>query len=122
MNILDPLFNRDKIGGGTIINVEIDKKENSDINHKARHVIKLTKDWIKRPFKLDSISQAVVFHATTHPTRGRGAKVIVHQLDREVEYYRAQKCKGKRKRTSPKQAKPKEEPTQAPTQEGENNV
>lgn len=52
-----------------------------------------------------------IFQATTHPTKGGGAKVtiptyttqslvrleIVHQIDREVGYYRVQKGKGKRK-------------------------
>ena len=59
------------------MNVDVDKEENLDINHRARHVIKLTKYWIKRPFKLDVIPQAVVFHATTCPLSGQGAKVIV---------------------------------------------
>ena len=39
---LDPLFNMDKIGEQPIVNVEIDREENLDINHRARHVIKLT--------------------------------------------------------------------------------
>ena len=59
------------------MNAEIDKEENSDINHRARHVIKLTKDWIKRPFKLDPIPQAVVFHTQAHLARGHGAKVTM---------------------------------------------
>ena len=46
----------------------------------------------------------------------------MHQLDREVRYYRSQKGKGKRKRTLPQQAEPKEETTQAPPQQGEANV
>ena len=41
---LDPLYNRDTIFDQPIMNVEIDKEENLDINHRARHVIKLTKD------------------------------------------------------------------------------
>lgn len=100
-DVLDLLIDRDKIGDRPIMNAEIDKEENLDINHQARHVIKLTKDWIKRPFKLDPIHQVVVFHAQAHPSRGQGAKVtvptfitqslvkpeIVHQLDREVGYY-----------------------------------
>ena len=81
----------------------------------------------------------MVFHAQARLARGQGAKVtvptftaqslvrpeIVHQLDREVGYYRAQKGKGKgkRKRNSPKQAKlEEEEATQAPPQIGEENV
>jgi hypothetical protein len=131
-DVLDPLHNIDKICDRPIMNVEIDKEENLDINHRAKHVIKLTKDWIKRPFKQDPIPQEVFFHAIAHPTKGRGAKVtmptfttqslvrpeIMHQLDREVRYYRAQKGKGKRKITSPKQDEPKEGTTQALPQQG----
>ena len=93
------------------MDAKIDKEENLDINHRARHVIKLTKNWIKRPFKLDLIPQVFVFHSQAHLDKGQGVKVavptftdqspmrleIVHQLDREVGYYRAQKGKGKRK-------------------------
>ena len=43
-DLLNPLFNRDKIGDRPIMNVRIDKEENSYINHMMRHVIKLTKD------------------------------------------------------------------------------
>ena len=42
--LFDPLFNRDRIGDMPIMNDEVDKEENSDINHRARHVIKSTKD------------------------------------------------------------------------------
>ena len=118
------------------MNVEIDKEENSDINHKVRHVIKLMKDWIKRAFKHDLIPQMVVFHAQSHPTKRQRSKVtvsaftaqspvrpeIVHQLDRLVGYYRAQKGKGKRKRIYPQWAKLDEKETQAPPQQGEENV
>ena len=57
------MFNKDKIGDLPIMNVEVDKEENSDINHRARHVIKLTNDWIKRPLKLKQIPETVIFHA-----------------------------------------------------------
>ena len=66
-DVQDPLYNRDKIFDGPIMNVEIDKEENLDINHRARHIIKLTKDWIKRSLKLDLIPQVVVFQPTTFP-------------------------------------------------------
>ena len=103
-DLLDPLFNRDKIGDRPIMNAKINKEENSYINHKLRHAIKLTKDWIKRPFKLDPIPQTIVFHAQSFPAKGQGSKVTVptfttrspmrldtiHQLDRKVGYYRAQ--------------------------------
>ena len=42
-DLLDPLFNRDKIGDMPIMNVEIDREENLNINHRARRVIKLKK-------------------------------------------------------------------------------
>ena len=37
--VLDPLFNVDKVGERTILNAEIDREEGDDINHRARHVI-----------------------------------------------------------------------------------
>lgn len=37
--VLDPLYNRDKIHDRPIMNAEIDREENADINHKVRHVI-----------------------------------------------------------------------------------
>ena len=46
----------------------------------------------------------------------------LHQLDRPDGYYRAQKGKGKRKRTSPWLVELEGEVTQAPPQEGEENV
>ena len=63
--LLDPLFNSDKIGERPIMNVEVDKEEANDINHWARHVIKMMKDWIKKPFALDPIPDIMIFH--THP-------------------------------------------------------
>ena len=39
--LLDPLFNRENIGNMPIMNVSIDKQENSNINHRARYIIKL---------------------------------------------------------------------------------
>ena len=75
--LLNPLFNGDRIGDRPIMNVKSKKQEKLDINHRVRHVIKLTKDWIKRPFKLDLIPQVVVFHTQAHPYKGQGDKVIV---------------------------------------------
>ena len=100
-NLLNPLFNRDNIGDGPIMNAKIDKEQNSDIDCKVRNFIKLTKDWIKRPFKLDPIPQMVFFHAQAHLAKGLVDKVIVpmltdqslvrpemmHQLDSLVGYY-----------------------------------
>ena len=76
-NFLDPLFNRDKSGNRPIMNHEFDREENSNINHRARHVIKMTQDWIKKPFNLDPLTKIVIFHAQAFPTKGRGKKVIV---------------------------------------------
>ena len=69
--VLDPLYNRDKIYDHPIMIVDIDRKENEDLNHRARHIIQLTKEWIKRLFKLDLISQTIVFQSTTYPVKGR---------------------------------------------------
>lgn len=137
-DLLDPLFNRDKIGDRPIMNAEVDKEENVEINHRERHIIKLINDWIKRHLKIDPFPQIVVFHAQACPAKGQGAAVTVptfttqslvrpenvHQLDRPVGYYRAQKGegKGKRKRNSPQQAKPEEQATQSPPQIGEEDV
>ena len=40
--MLDPFFNRDRIGDRPIMNVVVDKEENVVIKYRARHVIKLT--------------------------------------------------------------------------------
>lgn len=78
------------------MNVEFDKEENLEIYHRARHIIKLKKHYIKIPFKFDPFPQALVFHSQAYTTKGRGAKVTVptliaqslvrletvHQLDR----------------------------------------
>ena len=45
--LLDPMFNSNKIRERPIMNVEVDREEGNDINHQVRHVIKMTKDWIK---------------------------------------------------------------------------
>ena len=43
-DLINPLFNRDKIGDRPIMNAKINKEEKSNINHRARLVIKFTKD------------------------------------------------------------------------------
>ena len=45
-NILDPIYNRDKIYERAIINAEVATTENDDIMHMERHVIALTREWI----------------------------------------------------------------------------
>ena len=77
----------------------------------------MMKDWIKKAFPLDPISNTMIFHAHAHSKRGRGKKVtiptfatqspirleIVYQLDHPVGYCHPPERKGKnkRKRTSP---------------------
>lgn len=97
------------------MNAEIDREENIDINHRVRHIIQLTKEWIKRPFKLDPVPQIIVFQGISHLVKGRGVKVIVpmfiaqslirpkimYQHNREFRYFKAHKGKNKNKRVSP---------------------
>ena len=115
--VLDPLFNLDKIGERPIMNAEVDREEFDDINHRARHNIRMMKDWIKNYFQIDPIPNTVIFHTHAHPERGRGKKVtiptfaakspirpkIVYQLDYLVGYYHPleRKEKNKKKRSSP---------------------
>ena len=73
--LLNPLFNLDKIGERPIMNAEVDREEADDINYQVRHVIRMMKDWIKKPFPLDPIPDTLIFHAHAHPERGRGKKV-----------------------------------------------
>lgn len=37
--VLDPLYNQDRIYDRPIMNAEIDREENEDINYRARHII-----------------------------------------------------------------------------------
>ena len=46
LDILDPIYNRDKIYDREIVNAEVVVRKNDDMMHKARHVITLTKEWI----------------------------------------------------------------------------
>ena len=68
--ILIPFLTKDKTSDRPIMNIEIYREENLDINYRVRHIIKLTQDWIKKQFKLDPIPQIVVFHAQFHPAKG----------------------------------------------------
>ena len=109
------MFNIDKIGERSILNIEVDREEGDDINHHARHVIRMTKSWIKKPFPLDPILNTMIFHAHARPKRVKGRKVTiptfalqspirletVYQLDHLIGYYHPPERKGKRKRTSP---------------------
>ena len=113
--VLDPLFNASKVGERPILTAEIDREEGDDIDHRARHVIRMTKSWIKKPFLLDPVLETVIFHAHARPERGKGRKATiptfalkspirsetVYQLDRPVGYYHPPEKKGKRKRASP---------------------
>ena len=65
--LLKPLFNTDKIRERPIINTEVNREENDGINQWEGHVIKMTQDWIKKPFQLDSILETIIFvHKVTH--------------------------------------------------------
>ena len=75
------------------------------------------REWIKKPFNLDPNPLVVTLQDTTCPIKGKGAKVtvptfpaqppvrskMIHQHERDVEYFRVDKGKNKRKRESPKQ-------------------
>lgn len=54
-DIMDPLYNREKIYEWPIMNVEIGRDENVDINHQARHIVQLKNEWTKKPFRMDPI-------------------------------------------------------------------
>ena len=75
--LLNPLFNVDKVGERPILNVEVDREEGDEINHQVRHVIQMKRNWIKKPFPLDPIPDIVIFHAHAHPKRGKGRKVTI---------------------------------------------
>ena len=75
--LLDPLFNVDKIGERPILNVKVDREEGNDINHQARHVIRMTKNWITKYFPLDPIPNTVIFHAYAFLERGKGMKITI---------------------------------------------
>ena len=53
--IKDPLYNRDKIYDRPIMNVEIAHEENDDIDHQRRHVVEITREWIKIPFYMNLV-------------------------------------------------------------------
>ena len=81
----------------------------------------MTKDWIKKPFKLNPVSQTITFQAIACPDKGKGAKVIVltfptqspvrsekiYMYDREVGYFMVEKGNNERKSASPKQVEPR---------------
>ena len=39
VEVLDPLYNKDKIYNRLVMNAKIDREENVDINHRARYII-----------------------------------------------------------------------------------
>ena len=47
LDILDSIYNRDKIYDQVIVNAEVATDENNDIMHSAMHVISLMREWIK---------------------------------------------------------------------------
>ena len=46
LDILDLIYNRDRIYDLPIANTKVVANENDDITHRARHVIALTREWI----------------------------------------------------------------------------
>ena len=117
------------------MNAEIDKNKKIDINYRVRHIIQLTRNWIKKPFNLDPVEETLTFQAIVHPTKGKGEKVTVPTFpaqivvmpemacrdDRDVWQFRENKGKYKGKREFPKQVDPKsEEPPKEAVQELEN--
>lgn len=54
-DILDSLYNQEKIYNRSIMNAEIGRDENVDIKNRACHIVQLTREWIKKPFKLDPV-------------------------------------------------------------------
>ena len=111
-DVSNPLYNMDKIYDRSIMNAKIGKDDYADINDRALHIVQLTREWIKKPFKLDPIPLSIPLQATTRLARDKGAKIIVptfptqslvgleivYQHEREVEYFKAYKRKNKRKR------------------------
>ena len=99
--LLDSLFNIDKVGERPIQDEEVDREEGDDIDHRARHVIRMMKTWIKKPVSLDSVPDTLIFCAHARLKRGKGRKItiptiafkspihpkIVYQLDHLVGYY-----------------------------------
>lgn len=75
--LLDPLFNLDKIRERPIMNAKVDREEGDDINHRERHVVKMMKEWIKQPFQLDSIPDTIIFHAQARLEKGRERKITI---------------------------------------------
>ena len=130
--LLDPLFNSNKIGERPIMNAEVNMEEADDINHRVRHAFKMMKDCIKKPFQLDPIPDTVIFHTKAHLEKGRGKKLTiptfaaqspirletVYQIDHLVGYYHPleRKKKNKRKRSSPQRVETRKVEVQAPPQ------
>jgi hypothetical protein len=109
-DILDPLYNQDKIYERPMVNAEVDKDENDDIMHRARHIIELTQKWIRKPFQLDPLPSAPTLQAPARPDKGKGKKVTIPSFqshapvppdsvyghDRTVVYFKEKKKKRKR--------------------------
>ena len=76
-NILDLIYNRDKIFDRAIVNTKVATKENDNTMHRARHVIELTREWINRPFRMDPLPNAPILLAPTRTKNGKGVKVTI---------------------------------------------
>ena len=76
-DILDPIYNRDKIYDRAIVNAEVAIRENDDIMHREIHVISLTREWIKKHFRLDLLPNAPTLQAPARPEKQKGIKVTI---------------------------------------------
>ena len=115
LDVLGPLYNRDKIFEFPIMVVEIGHKENDDIHHRKRHIVQLTKDWVNKPFYLESVPNVPTMQAFAMPKKGKWAKVIVptylekslmwretmYKNEWEVAYFRSDRIKGKKRKRKP---------------------
>lgn len=116
------------------MNVEIDRDENVDIDNRACHIVQLTREWIKKPFKLDPIPLLVPLQGITRPIKGKGVKITVpnfqaqapvrldtvHRHEWEIEYFEVDRgVKRKRVTKGSKQTthtQPPQQPQQGPEQ------
>jgi hypothetical protein len=124
-DILDPLYNIDKIYERPVVNAEVDKSKNDDIMHRARHIIDLTQRWIRKPFPLDPLPGTPALQAPARPETGKGKKVTIPSFqtpapvppgsvyghDRTVVYFKEKK-KRKRNEEQATEATPSAEPAQ----------
>ncbi len=74
-NILDPTYNKDKIFELSIMNAKVNREESDDIQHRAPHVINLTRVWKHKPFHLDAVKNILTLKAPTRSKKGKGTNL-----------------------------------------------